>query len=268
MRLKEAAGWNQTAADWELVMRMAPAGCFGLECEGLLAATTTAVAYGCALGWIGMVLTAPEFRGRGFARQLMLHALETLDQAGVELVKLDATDMGYPLYRSLGFEDECTVERRLREPGPAAAPEAALASFEIADWLSLDCKAFGANRAGLLASLAAVESIALPGGGFAMTRPGAKAAYIGPVVAHDGEAAGALIAALVARRPEQPLFIDVLSSNPAAVQLAEGFGFAPRRRLVRMARRRTSTTQISGAGAARFLHNDSYVFALAGFEYG
>src|SRR5947209_20559745 len=98
MRLKGAAGWNQTAEDWARLMELAPHGCFGIDVDGVLASTTTAVCYGTDLAWIGMVLTSAEHRGRGLARTLMRHTLEYIAQRGVECVKLDATDMGRPLY--------------------------------------------------------------------------------------------------------------------------------------------------------------------------
>ena len=43
MRLKEAAGWNQTEQDWRNLLHLAPDGCFGIDVNGVLAATTTAV---------------------------------------------------------------------------------------------------------------------------------------------------------------------------------------------------------------------------------
>src|ERR1700680_1423721 len=82
MRLKDAAGWNQTAEDWRLLMELSPDGCFGIEGDGELASTTTAVCYGADLAWIGMVLTAAEYRGRGFARMLMRHALHYIESRG------------------------------------------------------------------------------------------------------------------------------------------------------------------------------------------
>jgi GNAT superfamily N-acetyltransferase len=126
IRLKEAAAWNQTEQDWARLLEMEPDGCFGLLCDGEVVATTTAVCFGQKLAWIGMVLTDPAYRGRGFARRLMEHALEFLERRGVEWLKLDATDMGRPLYLKLGFEDEALVERwvapasRLRECPPSS----------------------------------------------------------------------------------------------------------------------------------------------------
>ena len=45
MRLKQAAGWNQTVAGWNTILRLAPETCFGLEYDCTLAATT-AVCHG------------------------------------------------------------------------------------------------------------------------------------------------------------------------------------------------------------------------------
>ncbi len=93
--LSQAVGWNQTPADWRLVIEMNPSGCFAVECGGTVVATTTTIRYGTDLAWIGMVLTHPEFRGRGYARALMERGLDHLDD--VQTVKLDATEMGAPI---------------------------------------------------------------------------------------------------------------------------------------------------------------------------
>ena len=71
MWLKEAAGWNQTEADWANVLAMEPEGCWVEELDGEVVGSTTAICYVQDLAWIGMVLVAPAFRGRGLARGLM-----------------------------------------------------------------------------------------------------------------------------------------------------------------------------------------------------
>jgi GNAT superfamily N-acetyltransferase len=80
MALKDAAGWNQTAADWKSLLELAPECCFGIECDGKLAATTTAICYGGELAWIGMVVTDPVHRRRGLARCLLEHTLQYLSR--------------------------------------------------------------------------------------------------------------------------------------------------------------------------------------------
>ncbi|MCS6953442.1 MAG: GNAT family N-acetyltransferase [Bryobacterales bacterium] len=257
MRLNLLAGWNQTQADWQRVLELEPEGCFGLFRDGLLVSTTTAVCYGRKLAWIGMVLTDPEYRNRGYARRLMEHALAFLEARGVEWIKLDATAMGRPLYRKLGFEDEAPVER-WAAVAPAMSP--ATTGDYVAD-AELDLRAFGADRSALLARLARGEAAAIPGQGFAFARPGSLAAYFGPCVARSAEAARNLLQWCLGRHAGQPVFWDLLPANEAALALAREFGFERRRELVRMVRR-------GAAARGSFDHDDSLIYAIAGFEYG
>src|SRR5947209_8034469 len=143
MLLKQAAGWNQTEQDWLRVLELEPEGCFGIEHDGRLVATATSTCYGSELAWIGMVITAPEFRGQGLASRLMRQTLEYLDSRRIQWIKLDATSMGRGVYLKSGFEDECPVERWLRVPAPIRASR----TVEPGQWdASLDRRAFGADR--------------------------------------------------------------------------------------------------------------------------
>lgn len=255
MALIREVGWNQLPADWERLLSLEPGGCFALECGGCLAATTTAVCYGTELAWIGMVLTVPEFRRRGFAESLMRRALEFIEQRGVATVKLDATEIGINLYRRLGFVEECAVERWQRAPG--AVDAAAVQPYHPDP--AYDREAFGAGRAALLAQLAALGSASLPGQGYAMGRPGSLAAYFGPCVASSADAARILLRWFLAQHPWEDVFWDLLPGNKQAVHLAREFGFAPVRHLVRMVR---------SNGSAPPLSNHTELFAIAGFEFG
>jgi GNAT superfamily N-acetyltransferase len=253
MRLKEAAGWNQTEQDWRNVLRLAPDGCFGIDVEGALAATTTAVCYGRELAWIGMVLTDPDRRGQGLARKLMEHALAYLEDRA-DWIKLDATDMGHPLYKKLGFEDECPVERwSCRADFSLRGTSVPLSQLDE----TLDRQAFGTDRRELLSVLAAIESIATAQG-YAMGRAGSKATYFGPCVAQTSEAARHLVKGFLARHAGETIYWDLLPHNKEALHIARDCGFQPLRKLMRMAR----------PGRAPFPHDDGLIYAIAGFEYG
>ena len=121
MKLKAAAAWNQTEEDWLRCLRLEPDGCFGVEADGVVVASATVIRYGADLAWIGMVLTLPEFRGRGLARRLMERAI---DYAGNRAIRLDASDQGQPLYESMDFQPECRIEPPLRvsSPNPSLSP--------------------------------------------------------------------------------------------------------------------------------------------------
>jgi GNAT superfamily N-acetyltransferase len=259
MVLSRQAGWNQTEADWRRLIELEPEGCFGIEAGGRVAASTTVTCYGGDLAWLGMVLTHTAHRGRGYAGRLLEHALDYLRRREAAWIKLDATDMGRPIYARMGFADECAVERWKRPAGVKAQGTGVVSRFVMDE--GLDVEAFGARRRPLLESLAAVEGASIPGDGFALARPGAVAAYFGPCVAQGAECARDLLEWFLGAHGDQDAFWDLLPGNAEAARLAREYGFAPVRRLTRMAMR--------GAAPARPLgHKDAWVYAIAGFEYG
>ena len=255
--LSDAAGWNQIPADWRRLIALEPEGCFGIEVDGRLAATTTTVCFGRRLAWIGMVLTDPEHRRRGLARRLMERALRYLEAREIDWIKLDATRMGQPLYERLGFVAEGSVERWAMEvpAGERRKPRAGFAVDPV-----LDFEAFGADRGAILAHLGLGEALAMDGG-YAIGRPGARASSFGPCVARSPAVAWRLAEWFLERHPGDTVYWDLLPNNDAAARLAAGLGFERRRELVRMARP-------GKPGASPFVFDDSLVYATAGFEYG
>lgn len=233
IQLSTASGWNQTEADWRRLLELAAGSCFGIEADGRIAASATVIAYGRELAWIGMVLTLPDYRGRGYATRLMGRCLGYCGRCGIRTVRLDATEMGRPVYAKLGFVDEYEVQRRAGDL-PHAEPRPPVFDFD------LDRLAFGADRRALLERTGSA-------------RPGRMAAYIGPVTARSPEEARDRI---LHCGVSGACFWDVPAANPAALALAESLGFHPVRRLMRMRR---------GPAIAE---RPEFVFALAGFEYG
>lgn len=259
MRLCQAASWNQIPQDWERLLELEPEGCFAIEDEGEVVSTATAVCFGSRLSWIGMVLTDPRYRRRGLARRLLERCIEYAEQRGVDWIKLDATEMGRPLYAKLGFEDDGKVERWAGSGRPAAGVSGRVGPYRPEP--ELDVAAFGADRSRLLAKLAGGDAFSVPGEGYAMGRPGARASTLGPCVARSPDAARDLIRRLLSHEAGGDVCWDLLPDNREAVKLAREFGFAPARKLIRMVR--------PGAQRAAPLENDNHlVYATAAFEYG
>jgi GNAT superfamily N-acetyltransferase len=244
--LRAASGWNQTRADWQRFLATEPDGCFIAECDGQPAGTATTTVYGHDLAWIGMMLVHPEYRRRGVGTALLTRCLEGLRGRGVRCIKLDATPLGERLYRRFGFDAEWTLQRW---EGNAPAAGASLRSPNLRPWTGrdfdavvlLDRSAFGVARTRLLPLLAAASHRGLvhvaPGGeleGFGFIRVGARAAYLGPVVAGSSPAGVALVRQLFAESPARVVYWDVPDGNAAGVALARELGFAPQRPLVRM----------------------------------
>lgn len=241
LALSRLVGWNQTAEDWRLAIQMNPGGCFAIESDGIVVATTTSIRYGTVLAWVGMVLTHPEYRGRGYARRLVERVLDHLD--GVDTVKLDATEMGMPLYRQMGFVEECAIERWIRTAQETASPAVGCYQPDV----ELDLEAFGADRGDLLGRLSGIGAASLPGA-FAMGRGN----RFGPCISRSKEAVETLAQWFLSRRPNDAVLWDQFPENG----IAQSLGFERFRTLTRMSR-------------GRVLHgNQPLIYAGAGFEFG
>jgi predicted GNAT family N-acyltransferase len=255
VELSRLANWNQTIDDWEMLLRLDPQGCFAIAVDGQIVATTTLLCYGKRLAWIGMVLTSPEHRRRGFAKQLMQAALDRASDLKIESIKLDATADGHPLYEKLGFKTEQVIERWLRD-GQSTITPVQPALRAVPPPLEMDREAFGADRASLLQALASRNPPDSTAEGYNFSRSGARCRYLGPCVARDQKSARAVIAHTLQALPESSWYWDLLSSNQNAIDLAAEFGFTPQRRLERM---------VLGDSITK---NDQMVYGIAGFELG
>jgi len=251
LALSTAAGWNQTVDDWRTLLDLAPQSCWGIQADGRIVSSATLVCYGTRLAWVGMVLTLPGYRRRGFARCLLDKTLDRARELGIETVKLDATDAGRPLYESLGFRVEQPVERWARPgdvaaiaPNPCAVPE------------TVDRRACGCARTALLHLLADRSRVTATPSAYAMLRPGRVSAYLGPCVAPSPAEASALIESLLAPYPAAACYWDLFSHHTNAAALAASLGFQPVRKLLRM----SLGKELRG--------DDKTTYAIAGFEFG
>jgi GNAT superfamily N-acetyltransferase len=264
MRLKDAAGWNQTPADWRRLLALNPEGCFVALADGVRAGTVTGIPFG-AMGWVGMMLVDPDQRRLGIGRALLKRILHSLE-ADCASVRLDATPLGKNLYDTEGFKDEYRLERRLRSPAPAKAPPLPpAADRDLPELLALDREAFGYDRSALLRALLGElpPFTAVARGkdgrleGYLLARPGTRADFLGPWVARDASTAEALLQAAVAALATRPLFVDAVLPNPAAAGIATRLGFTPQREFIRMAR-----------GGEPYRENIRLTFGSAGPELG
>ena len=65
-------------------------------------------------GIILNVYTKPEYRKKGYAKRLMAMLLEDAAVSGISVIELKATEDGYPLYKSVGFEDVVAKYHNMR----------------------------------------------------------------------------------------------------------------------------------------------------------
>jgi GNAT superfamily N-acetyltransferase len=233
--LSEEAGWNQTAEDWSLLIRLGRA--FGIPgSEGRLVATGLALPYPSAFGWIGMVIVHGPYRRRGLATRLMERSIAELRDRGL-VPFLDATPAGRPVYERMGFR---AVEALTRWRGQGGGPELhdTPPLVDVAEIAELDRAAFGADRSAVLADLLARKGAVSrrdPGGdGFLLARTGRTARYVGPVVARKTGTALRLLESALAGI-SGPVLVDVPDRQVEITGLLARSGFEPERPFTRMA---------------------------------
>jgi len=242
MRLKDAAGWNQTAGDWARFISASPEGCFVMECHGNVIGTSATITYDDRFSWIGMLIVDELYRGQGIGTALLERAIHFLDSLKMPTIKLDATPQGKPLYEKLGFMSDYGIERwMLSRTAKAKAAEKVPVSIE--DVLRIDRKIFGANRSGLLRSLAQeaphltlVDQQEGEITGYSFGRLGSRADHMGPWVARNEGSAERLLNSFLLRSSRKLIFVDCLLLNPWAVSLVKARGFEFSRLLTRMFR--------------------------------
>jgi GNAT superfamily N-acetyltransferase len=270
LRLKDLAGWNQTAGDWNRFLAASPEGCFVAEENGLVRGTATTICYENRFAWIGMVLVDPEHRKRGIGTQLLTKTIEYLDQQKIPTMKLDATPQGQPLYEKLGFVNEYEIERWVLKRSPVAdmrtskSNRAPLTEAQLELISRMDRDVFGADRSFLLRSLREETpqfAISDRGNGllqgYAFGRCGSFADHMGPWMANGKDSAEKLLEEFLARSSRETLVVDCLKANEAAGELLRAHEFVFSRNLTRMYR-----------GPNAYAGNRASLCAIVGPEFG
>ena len=242
--LRAQAGWNQTISDWRRLLSHDPQGCFVAEREREPVGTITTTTYSHDLAWIGMLLVSTAHRNQGIGQALLHHAIGYLRSLQVKCIKLDATPAGRPLYEKIGFQCEWKFRRwdcsRPRKLGKFPSGVRAVCDKDMEAIAGLDQASFGAGRASWLKHLTRNATCVLaddakPGlKAFGVLREGARAMYLGPIVAASFQSAAAVISGLASKTNGAAAYWDLPDFQTEAVELARKLGFVPQRELVRM----------------------------------
>ena len=229
-----AEGWNPGLADLDAFLAQDPSLFLGAFDGERLVPVISATRYAPAFGFIGFYMAAPEARGQGHGIAVWRAAMEQLEG---RLIGLDGVVAQQANYRKSGFQLAWTNIRFGGERPALTAPWAEIvpaASVPFAAIAALDAAVFAAERPHFLrAWLGAPGHVALAlirdgqTAGFGVIRPCLTGHKIGPLVADTPAAAESLLAALLARIPPGPVFLDVPQPNTAAVALATRLGLQP-----------------------------------------
>ncbi|MCS7166431.1 MAG: GNAT family N-acetyltransferase [Gemmatales bacterium] len=243
MYLKEQAGWNQTPRDWQRFLTLEPTGCLVAEYSGHAVGTTVALCFG-DTAWLAMVLVEQSYRRRGIGRALVEHALKYLASRKVRTIRLDATDLGRPLYEQFGFSTEYTITRFAGTPKLLETPyELSVRQAVFSDYTAvsaLDALVTRTDRSRLIAEWWRDDQIAKyvatqnnQIAAYAFLRPGAKAYQLGPVIG-VADLGLMFLAQVMGLAAGKPIYIDIPDYQIAARDMAQNLGCRAERSFHRM----------------------------------
>jgi GNAT superfamily N-acetyltransferase len=241
LTLAIAEGW--VAEPWEFAFLLGafPEGCFCMrDCDGKGIAFVTSLQHEKS-GWIGNLIVAEGFRGKGLGEALFRKAMEALQGVGVATFWLTASNSGKSLYEKFGFKSLDTVIRwsgtgRKRNALQTRHTHSAEPLSSVS-WL--DSQAWGDHRESLLAATIGRGHLLLESSGFMVIQPCGGAMQFGPFSAQDsGDAEYIFLCALGTVPQETRVYIDAPLSNRSAVRLFNRRGM-----------RITGSTELMYAGA-------------------
>jgi predicted N-acetyltransferase YhbS len=267
LRLCRLSSWNQTEDDWRFFLDSPDGGGWLAEKSGEVVGSVAFLRYGAIFSWLSMMLVDPGERRTGIGSRLMEAALDAL--ASENCIRLDATQLGEPLYRQFGFRPEYELARMVAtvdtpDSDEAIGCAAPMTPLDFVDVFATDHRVFGADRSALLASfhrrapeLALVSRKGADVVGYCFGRPGYLYQQLGPVVAESKGIAQSLIARCLSSQEGKRIAVDAPVSAMEWTRWLESIGFKAERRFLRMRR---------GDNLSRGIPD--LQFAIAGPEFG
>lgn len=203
-----AEGWNPGLNDAVAFRAADPSGFFGAFVDGRMVAGISAVAYDASFGFIGLYICHPDWRGQGHGKAVWDAGMAYL---GERTIGLDGVPEQQTNYAAMGF---VPAYETIRMSGILTSDQAndrrILAAATLEEIRDLDRQCFPAARDNFLRAWLAPPNRSMVhrrDGGvdcYAVLRPCRSGAKIGPLFAHDIDAALDLLATM-----SGPVQVDV-----------------------------------------------------------
>ena len=243
LALSEAAGWNQSGDDWQVMLQHG-SGVGRRTEDGRLVASIVTLQYG-DVAWLAMLLTLQKFRGHGLGTALFVSALDAAHRSA-RVTALDATELGLPIYRQHGFSPIMVLRRLELRTAPRLNVRPAIAGIQpiapdgVESAAELDAAVLGLDRRWLIRALwqrklNVMLTDAEDDSSLLLLRHGRAACQLGPLYAGNVATAMRLTEAALAVANGQPLFVDVSDQQTEYLNWLTSIGFREQRPFTRMA---------------------------------
>jgi GNAT superfamily N-acetyltransferase len=268
MIMKNSLRWNQIEQDWERFILLDPKGCFVAikkktqeNNEEELVGSITTTKYDEDIAWIGMIIVKESYRSQGIGNALIQ---SSINYAKNLILKLDATDLGYPLYVKNGFNDEQKLIRFNIYRSPELIEKLELIhsklkkeyehikivsvqNTEINNICEYDEMTTNLKRSRVLTrlikdnrtfTLVAINSFSEENSvnGYISGRHGHINFQIGPLASNNEEIAMLLLYNLILKIPQKCYNVDIFFRNKGFIQYMQQIGAQKHRNFRRMIR--------------------------------
>jgi GNAT superfamily N-acetyltransferase len=258
--LGHRVNWSHDVPTWERCIEWSGENALCLTLNDQIITTALVLGYSERLAWVGMVITDPDYQGRGFAKKLMLVVMEQPRQK-VASIMLDASTLGFPLYQKLGFRSLYPVEVYEGTAAPGASPTAAevVQADNLADIIALDAEIMGVPRPDVIRFMAQSAWVMQENGrisGYLLAQRDNRGVHIGPWYDSTPQGAHDLLQAALNTFAGQPLRLQIPQPNTHALAFARQHGWNLNR---------TGTRMVLGAEAPGRMAEQ---YGIAGFPTG
>ena len=230
-------GWNPGVDDAPAFWEADPSGFLIGAIGEVPVGCMSVVRYGETFAFLGLYMLHPEFRGRGYGKQLWNRGMAL---AGNRIIGLDGVVAQQENYRRYGFE---TAYRTLRYGGIPQVPDVGEQARQVVPvtdgkldaLVHYDAEIFPGLRYSFIRAWCGTperrKSFIVGGGsrvrGYGTIRRCFEGYKIGPLFANKPEVALALLGKLLAEAKGAPVYLDVPADNLPAIKLAEECGLSP-----------------------------------------
>ena len=241
MNLKESVGWNQTEWDWVQFLENKEYCYVAVDGETVIG-TITAYSFDSKVAWIGMVIVNKLYRGKGISKRLLDLLIKKL-KVNHQVIKLDATPAGAPVYQKFGFVTERTFDRMVgRELNIDVKAEDLIKPInDMEPIIEMDLRVMNYSRERLLKALneryptyGLCQLVDNKLKGYLLGREGSNFNQLGPMIAQSDELARDLIQQAIKVNHLKSAVVDVNSDKHHLIQYLEEVGFKRERSFARM----------------------------------
>jgi GNAT superfamily N-acetyltransferase len=220
--LSAREGWICDSRELEFLISSFPKGCLVWREEGETIGFVTAIRYASS-GWIGNLIVAQEWRGKGIGRSLLREALSSLILDGASTVWLTASASGEPIYAAAGFKGIDAICRwRGEVPVNATTPEPVL----IKGLHNIDRAGWGDDREKIFGALKGRSIIFDRGESFLYLQDYPDGTQVGPWGAYSRKSASeVMLQAFSGKGKTRKIFLDVPEQNFHAATILADNGF-------------------------------------------